>query len=436
MQMDYSIFSRFRNFKVFAGCSGGADSTALLLLAAAGAREYGFELTAIHFNHHLRGAESDKEAENAASLAENLGVKFQLIDLDIPPGSNLEARARAARLAHFRKLAANDPQAVVLLGHHADDRVENLFLRLFRGSNVSALTAIRMDSSLDGVRIFRPLINCTRREIEEFLRANGIGKWAQDSSNFSDIYGRNFLRNRILPEISGKFPHAPEALRISLANLECDADFIESAAEQKFASGDPEKISFWQNMHPALLVRCLRRFLDETFGEDLPVSRDSVNRFKTMVDRGCRGKVELDGRRSLMLDDKELHPCLPPPEKILWQWRSQRSIMWGKWRFTAEVREKMPAEVSLYTACFALENFPETIVVSAAEAGDKMLPFGRKSEVKVKELRIKRGIAAYPPYPVVRDQCGVILWLPGIRHSGRYTCLPGGGILVISAEKS
>ncbi len=435
MQMDYSIFSRFRNFKVFAGCSGGADSTALLLLASQGAREYGFELTAVHFNHHLRGNESDQEAAGAEKLAADLGVKFLKFDLDIAPGGNLEARARAARMEKFTELAGNDPHSVVLLGHHADDRVENLFLRLFRGSNVSALTAIRMDSVIGGVRIFRPLVNFTKSEIESFLRENGIVRWANDSSNFSDVYGRNFLRNRVLPVISEKFPHAPEALRISLENLESDADFIESAAQKIFEGTDHFQRSFWQKLHPALLVRCLRMFLDGEFGEDLPVSRDSVNRFKEMLASGTTGKLEFDGRRVLILNENRVMPLKNIPEKVCWPWREKTQISWGSWCFTAQVLPDMPPEISLDTACFELENFPEKLIISAPEAGEKMRIFGRNCEVKVKELRIKRKIPAYPPYPAVRSANGTILWLPGIRHSGYHICRPGNRVLVLSAEK-
>ena len=95
----------------------------------------------------------------------------------------------------------------------------------------------------------------------------------------------------------------------------------------------------------------------------------------------------------------------------------------------------MPPEVTLYIACFELENFPENLIISAPVSGEKMRVFGRESEVKIKELRIKRKIPAYPPYPVVRSESGTILWLPGIRHSGYHICRPGGQVLVLSAEK-
>lgn len=140
-----SIFSDFHG-QILVGFSGGADSTALLMLAARGAEKSGCELLAVHFNHHLRGAESDKEALDAEEFARKLKVKFLKIDLHIPPGGNLESRARQARLEKWKELCRNYSDPVVLLGHHKDDLIENFFIRTGRGSNASGLTGMQLYS--------------------------------------------------------------------------------------------------------------------------------------------------------------------------------------------------------------------------------------------------------------------------------------------------
>ena len=93
------------------GFSGGADSTAALLLLHE-SLEHGNRLVAVHFNHHLRGVESDLEAENAARFAFERNIEFRLIDLNIAPGGNLEARARQARLEAWKKLSCEYENAV------------------------------------------------------------------------------------------------------------------------------------------------------------------------------------------------------------------------------------------------------------------------------------------------------------------------------------
>ena len=139
------------------GFSGGADSTAALLMLHERMKN-GNRLVAVHFNHHLRGAESDSEAVNARNFAKLRNIEFRLIDLDIAPGSNLEARARQARLEAWKKLVAEYENAIVVTGHHQDDCIENMFLRMGRGSNVSGLTGLQITSEVEGVKFFRPLI--------------------------------------------------------------------------------------------------------------------------------------------------------------------------------------------------------------------------------------------------------------------------------------
>ena len=135
MKMDFSeqLFAKFSGYRIFCGFSGGADSTAALLLARKYQSSAGFYLQAVHFNHHLRGSESDAEAKEAAAFAQKYNIPFQCIDLRIPSNSNLESAARAARLEAWKQILPREKGAV-LLGHHADDRRENLIIRLCRGA--------------------------------------------------------------------------------------------------------------------------------------------------------------------------------------------------------------------------------------------------------------------------------------------------------------
>ena len=214
------LFSTFCGKKLFCGFSGGADSTAALLLALKCRDKFDLQLTAVHINHHLRGAESDKEAEDAEKFARDHQTEFLRFDIELAPGSNLEARAREARLHIWQQLCAGDPESAVILGHHADDRMENLFLRLGRGSNVSGLTGLRAVSTVGGVKFIRPLYNWRKREIEEFLRSENICCWALDSSNDKADVSRNVLRKVLLPELMKILPSGDAGILRSLEMLE------------------------------------------------------------------------------------------------------------------------------------------------------------------------------------------------------------------------
>ena len=216
------------------GFSGGADSTAALLWTLEEMQGKA-QIVAVHFNHHLRGGESDAEAADAGKFAAARGVEFRLIDLDIAPGSNLESRARHARLEAWKKLCSEYEDPVVVTGHHQDDCIENMILRIGRGNNVSGLTGLQMRSTVDGVKFFRPLLNMSRVEIEEFLRRKGVENWAVDSSNSSCDFSRNVLRNRILPELYALFPGGRKAVVQTLNNLRDDAAYLDETSRDLFS---------------------------------------------------------------------------------------------------------------------------------------------------------------------------------------------------------
>lgn len=168
--------------------SGGADSTALAVLAVAA----GCRVDVVHVDHGLRPG-SAAEAEVVARTAERLGVPARSVRVDVPPGPNLEARARAARYA----VLPTD----VLTGHTADDQAETVLVNLLRGAATSGLAGMR-----PGPR--RPLLGLRRAETVELCAAAGLVV-VDDESNRDLRFVRNQVRHRILPmlaEISGRDP--------------------------------------------------------------------------------------------------------------------------------------------------------------------------------------------------------------------------------------
>ena len=262
--------------RVFVGFSGGADSTALLLMLAESAPG---RVTAVHFQHGLRGAAAERDAVWCRKFCGARKVPFKLVRLAVVksrrPGESLEEAARRCRLEKWRKLAG--PGDVVALGHHADDRLEELLLRLARGANVSGLVGLRPERVVEGVRFVRPLLGLRRVEIEEFLRACGVKKWREDGSNADVAFRRNAIRHKWLPLIREDAGH-DRGLLASLESLALDADFLEAAAAQRL----PEMTSLaaWRNLHPALLPRVLRLWLGRELGRDIVPLHAAIERLR------------------------------------------------------------------------------------------------------------------------------------------------------------
>ncbi len=416
------LFESFRGGTLFVGFSGGADSTAALLLAARFGLESSSRVVAVHFDHGLRGEESHSEAEEAQRFAEERGIEFRLFRLNLLPSPNLEDAARAARLAVWRQLAADQPGTAVVLGHHSDDRAENFLLRLLRGSNASGLAGLRSRSQVEGVTFLRPLLSLRRREIEEYLHKQNIQRWAEDSSNADESLTRNALRRRILPEIYQLTPGSEDGVFRSLDALEADAEFLEAEAERRFReTTEHASFAFWRNQPPAMRIRLLRKFVAEHSGYDYIPNRAALERFDALLASPSPElrRMQLDAERTLLLRDESLElqgSEAIPPEPISWDWTREPELRWNSFLFHAEITQT-PCPADGGRALFDADQLPAILRVDYRRDGDRMVPFGESTERNLKKLRVDRGIPADSPLPVLRNQEGAILWAPEIRHS-------------------
>lgn len=174
--------------------SGGADSLAALLLVWAHWPQRRARLSALHFNHRLRGRESDGDEKFCAQVCAALRVKLTRAAWAHAPAGVSEAEARTVRMIFFRKHAR-----VLWLGHQQDDIAETMLMRLARGSGAGGLAAPRPVQRLPGGRVhLRPLLAVPRREIVAALRAAGA-VWREDSSNAGDVFLRNRMRRSVIP---------------------------------------------------------------------------------------------------------------------------------------------------------------------------------------------------------------------------------------------
>ncbi|MBL9195137.1 MAG: tRNA lysidine(34) synthetase TilS [Opitutaceae bacterium] len=180
--------------------SGGCDSVALLLLLWAHWPNRRDRLLALHFNHGLRGRNSDEDARFCRSLCRSLGIPFRSQRWKRQSTRPVtEAAAREARFDFFRRAMERDSSRVLWLGHHQDDVAETLVMRLGRGSGLAGLVAPRpLQLSNDKIIRLRPLLTLSKRTLVEHLAGLGI-PWREDESNQTDQFLRNRVRNHVLP---------------------------------------------------------------------------------------------------------------------------------------------------------------------------------------------------------------------------------------------
>lgn len=181
--------------------SGGLDSCVLLHSLAA--LNLPVALHALHINHQISPNANQWQA-HCVDLCAQLNIAFTAVKVDVKnSGRGIEDAAREARYAVFEQhIKAGD---YLLTAHHADDQAETLLLRLMRGTGPRGLAAIAQQRSLGQGTLFRPLLNFSRAELEEYARAEGLS-WVSDESNADDHYDRNYLRNQVMPLLRERWP--------------------------------------------------------------------------------------------------------------------------------------------------------------------------------------------------------------------------------------
>lgn len=196
-----------RGERVLVAASGGADSTALAVVAAAVAARGPWAVRLVTVDHGLREG-SAAEASAVEALARWLGVSCDRRRVRLQPGARLAARARVARYGAI-VAAANEACAVaVLFAHHAEDQLETVLMRLVRGAGPAAIGGMPARRTLaPGVALLRPMLERSRREGRALLERLGI-PWCEDPSNLDRTRPRGILRHEVLPLLESMRPGA------------------------------------------------------------------------------------------------------------------------------------------------------------------------------------------------------------------------------------
>lgn len=223
--------------KIGVAVSGGADSVSLLLLLRDLQAELGVQLSVLHFNHQLRGGESDGDENFVVTLAVEHHLEFIVDREDVAAHSrktntNLEDAARKCRYGFFARLVKEGRVTRVAVAHTADDLAETVLAKIIRGTGLAGLAGIYPVADC----VVRPLIEVRRTELREFLRARGAG-WREDASNLDESRMRARIRARLLPLLESDFQPAIVGQLSNLATLaRQDEEFWTVLAEERFQS--------------------------------------------------------------------------------------------------------------------------------------------------------------------------------------------------------
>lgn len=249
--------------QLLVGFSGGLDSTVLLhRLKLWRDREPDVQLRAIHIHHGL-SAHADAWVAHCEALCAAWAIPFIAERVTLPDeGLGIEAQARKARYAAFASVI--QPGEALVTAQHQDDQCETFLLALKRGSGPAGLSGMPARAEFAGTTLLRPLLGETRASLEAWAREHQLS-WIEDESNQDDSYDRNFLRLRVLPLLSERWPHFADATaRSAMLCAEQEALLDELLSEElaELVSEDGAlAIAPLEAMSPMRRAALLRRWL-------------------------------------------------------------------------------------------------------------------------------------------------------------------------------
>jgi len=421
--------------RIAIACSGGADSTALVLLLWAHFPERRGRWLILHFDHGLRGSESAADAVFVRTLARDLGEKCLVRKCRRKPNRDAhvsETVARQARWSFFESALDANSVAVIATGHQADDVAESMLMRLTRGAGTAGLAGPRPVQSMEsGATRVRPLLKLPSRRIRESLREAYI-PWCEDRTNASDVHFRNRIRKRVVPALVEASPQEViEGVGVSRDLLEedCEAlDAIAVAAAAPYRRRKNWDLSRVRSQPAAIVRRVVLRWLA---ARDLisNLNRAAIDRLLRAVLAGEELRMsagrdcEIVFRNSCLTAKNRPSPAIRReiPPRVLTA-GPKLSLPAGGMisarirRLSAALRHQiLSGEFSPDKTVF-LSGELLPLIVRQWRRGDRYRPLGAPGRSKIQDMFVNRKI---PPeqrmsLPVICMAGRGVIWVPGI----------------------
>ncbi len=280
--------------------SGGTDSTALWDALA----RWSGNLSVVHLNHQLRGAESDADENFVRAMAVRLETPVFIASADIAARAkqtkkNLEATARQARYEFLLHTAHECETKFILTAHTQDDQAETILMRLLRGTGAAGLQGIHAKMKLsENVALVRPLLHITRAEVLAHCQHYALD-FRADSSNDSIDFMRNRVRHEVLPLLRTFNPGFAATLVRTAAQISEDEDFWQAQAQEILTSlVEGATLNFLPllSLHTTLRRRVLRLWIQQARGDLRRIGASHLSAVESLLMHGEGGSyVELPG---------------------------------------------------------------------------------------------------------------------------------------------
>lgn len=401
---------------VAVGVSGGADSMALLHVLLELKDEFGMKIIACHVNHGIRGETADRDEKFVVEACKKLGVEVRVLRADVPGTAKkmhlgVEECGRRIRYDFFNSVADD---VIIATAHTLSDRSETLLLNITRGASVKGLC------SIPAVRgnIVRPLIDCTRADIEKYCSDNSIA-FVTDETNFEDIYSRNRIRLNVIPELKKLNPSLEKAFLRLISNAEEENDFMDGFSREilgKVRLADGYDAGLLNKQHRAVRKRVIFEIINTETG----IIPEAVH-IEQVDGILSGGRTEIIGSTVVEVKNGILKINPETENYPDWECDFDRLIAeapFGKIKGEIIHRNNLPPKQSVHNKVLDYGSIVGHCVLRNRRPGDKMKLAGSSCTKTLKKLFSEKHIENRNSAAVLADEAG-ICWVQGLGCADR-----------------
>ncbi|CAM4105179.1 tRNA lysidine(34) synthetase TilS [Mesobacillus thioparans] len=445
---------QLNNKSIAVGVSGGPDSLALLHYLSEQREGKSLKIIAVHVDHMFRGEESYQDALFVKDFCEKHDISFAMKRIDVPAyiketGLSSQQAARECRYTFFEEVMEKHQLEYLALGHHGDDQVETVLMRLSRGSSGAARAGIPFARKMGPFKVFRPFLCLTKRELEEYCAENYLEPRI-DPSNEKAYYSRNRFRKTVLPFLKEENPAVHEHFQRFSEDLQQDEEYLLELTRkelnkvmEKEDRGVTIDISSFREMPMPLQRRGIKLILNYLYN-DRPASLSAIHIekiFSIIRNPHPSGTLDFPSGLRIIRSYGNCHFTLNPPERQSYCFEitgPQQLILPNGDLIDAQLlNDVQVSDISNHRFVVDLEESGTPLYIRTRKNGDRMSLKGMNGSKKLKDIFIdmKVPLAKRDEWPVVTDRENRILWLPGLKKSNHAANEQGNRLLLLTYIK-
>lgn len=423
-----------RNSIIVMAFSGGPDSVFLLHKLLEIRKTHPFNIILAHFNHKLRGKDSDEDEKFSKETAKKFKIPFESASSDIKEVAkrnslNLEEAARKKRYEFLEKVRKKYKADLILTAHHLDDNIETFFINFLRGAGIKGFKSMQIRNK----NLLRPLLYITKEEILKFLKQKKVS-YRIDSTNKDTKFTRNNIRLNIIPAL---LKIQPELHSVFLRNWEQTSEIFGFFNE--FSGNWIKKnkideftlpISKLRGLHPLLQKTVLQKWHENLYRDTKGLTSAQINRAQDAINNKETGKKIPFGKDFMLTVTSNSIKCV---SKIKQKQITQKKLEipgttfyeYGKFKATF-VKNQKSFKDAIY---LDYQKLSKPLYVRSKKDGDAFVPFGMKGRKKLQDFFVDKKIPFYKriTIPVITDSKNNIVAIGTDIIAGPYKVLKSSG---------